>query len=678
METLNMMSIRELFVDEKQYIVPIYQRDYAWTSQEAQQLIDDIRDYIRDNKDKSYYIGSLVVYKKGDNLYEVVDGQQRFTTLTIMLQALKNSGIEIDEKLTKLKLSFEHRAQSTQSLKELGKGDTGIDNMYHYLYNNLKKVDDGDRKTFCEYLLENVKILLTEVPQDTDLNHYFEIMNTRGEQLEKHEVLKARLMSMLKYDDSGTKQTAHSLFNIIWEACADMDSYAMMNIKADIRKVLYGDDSNVPQINDYDMMLSKIIESNKQAEVNKKATIEEYKNDCSIETVISQFLSGKNTNLETYEIPRDDNNEEKPERFKSIINFPNFLLQVLSVYVAKEGTSDKIRNIKISLDDKQLLQSFEKVENNLDEKEKFSFPKDFIVCLLRVRSLFDIYILKSDIKEDKGERWKIQKYDRKGNYYKNTFEKGDEESEDNEKLEMIESMFHFSHTSNTYKNWLNAALKYVEKADNEKCLDSENYYNWLHNLAKSFMKRNYLAKEKSSFEEIINDCLAEKNDETVHGISLECLDLECLDKGCEVENFIFNFYDFVVWEKDKASDNKKYSNFKFTYRNSVEHFYPQHPIGESDWLDKDYNYDNEDEQNTHKQHKDIVDKFGNLCLISSGMNSKFSNSIPTQKTHFVTDPITQSIKLQQLFDRANEWNEKAIKDFTEQCKNILKEVLVNK
>ena len=48
-----------------------------------------------------------------------------------------------------------------------------------------------------EYLFEKVVIVRFQVPKDTDLNHYFEIMNSRGEQLEKHEILKSRLMKEL-------------------------------------------------------------------------------------------------------------------------------------------------------------------------------------------------------------------------------------------------------------------------------------------------------------------------------------------------------------------------------------------------------------------------------------------------------------------------------------------------
>ncbi|MCQ2204372.1 MAG: DUF262 domain-containing HNH endonuclease family protein [Bacteroidales bacterium] len=649
MELLKMMSIKHLFEEEKQYIVPIYQRDYAWTHKEAKQLIDDIRDYIVDNKERSYYIGSLVVYSKGDNLYEVVDGQQRLTTLTIMFRALESKGVKIDSKLTNTKLSFEHRAQSTNSLKNLGEGDTSIDEMYHI----LQKANYGDSDEFTIYLLEKVKILLVEIPKDTDLNHYFEIMNTRGEQLEKHEVLKARLMNMLKYEDEEMRTTAHSLFNILWEACADMDSYAMMNIKADVRNVLYGDKgSNVPPLDsDFDSMLNQIIENGKQSGANNKITIEKIEKEAvNIAKVIEEFW-GKNKNLEGYEIARDAQNNEKPERFKSIIDFQNFLLQTLSIYVAKKHVEDW-RDIKIILDDKQLLQSFEKVEKKLvDEVARADFAKEFIVFLLRVRSLFDIYVLKSDSKDDNDGKWKIQKYDRSNNYV-NTFKSKSSENEDvetNSDLEMIQSMFHFSYTSNTYKNWLNDTLNYI--VDNEARLTSNDFYDWLWKLAKSYMLENYLKSD-------------------------EGYDFSRLDRGCEVENFVFNFYDFVVWK----SDNKnKYKDFKFTYRTSVEHFYPQH-LKDDKYLYEDNSDSAKDPE--HKVHQKTVNSFGNLCLITSSMNSRFSNLMPKAKyeeygagNEYVGK---QSIKLMQMFEMAKKestWNKKTIEDFTKDCKKTLADEL---
>ena len=87
-------DIKELFVykdehnnvfnTEKEYRIPLYQRAFAWEDKQLLQLLEDIRD---NNSDK-YYIGSLVVADKGD-FYEVVDGQQRLTSLFLLLTCLK-------------------------------------------------------------------------------------------------------------------------------------------------------------------------------------------------------------------------------------------------------------------------------------------------------------------------------------------------------------------------------------------------------------------------------------------------------------------------------------------------------------------------------------------------------------------------------------------------------------
>ena len=85
--------------------------------------------------------------------------------------------------------------------------------MLNALKDNIK-IEEIEK--FCEFLLNNVYILRIEVPEHTDLNHYFEIMNTRGEQLESHEYIKAYLMKQLP-------KTEHDKFKYIWEKCSDMD-----------------------------------------------------------------------------------------------------------------------------------------------------------------------------------------------------------------------------------------------------------------------------------------------------------------------------------------------------------------------------------------------------------------------------------------------------------------------
>lgn len=63
------------------------------------------------------------------------------------------------------------------------------------------------------------------MPEDTDLNHYFEIMNNRGEQLEKHEILKSKFLEILNELEVEERELALSVFNLIWEACSNMEKY---------------------------------------------------------------------------------------------------------------------------------------------------------------------------------------------------------------------------------------------------------------------------------------------------------------------------------------------------------------------------------------------------------------------------------------------------------------------
>ena len=76
----------------------------------------------------------------------------------------------------------------------------------------------NDVVTFRDYFLNKVHIIHYQVPKDIDLNHYFEIMNSRGEQLEKHEIIKARLIEKLNDEDKAK-------FNHLWESCSEMSVY---------------------------------------------------------------------------------------------------------------------------------------------------------------------------------------------------------------------------------------------------------------------------------------------------------------------------------------------------------------------------------------------------------------------------------------------------------------------
>ena len=96
---------------DKTYQIPLYQRAYAWEDEQIEQLIEDISDAAEDS---NYYLGSLVVADKGQ-YYEVIDGQQRLTTLMLLLYCIDKDGYE----RVKTKLRFACREMSNYTLDNL-------------------------------------------------------------------------------------------------------------------------------------------------------------------------------------------------------------------------------------------------------------------------------------------------------------------------------------------------------------------------------------------------------------------------------------------------------------------------------------------------------------------------------------------------------------------------------
>ena len=85
------LTVKE-FLSEGKYVIPIYQRNYDWGERETLQLLEDISDYAKNNNIQNYYIGSAVVFIRtvnGETYFEIIDGQQRLTTLTILTSLLK-------------------------------------------------------------------------------------------------------------------------------------------------------------------------------------------------------------------------------------------------------------------------------------------------------------------------------------------------------------------------------------------------------------------------------------------------------------------------------------------------------------------------------------------------------------------------------------------------------------
>ncbi|WP_133407032.1 DUF262 domain-containing protein [Parashewanella tropica] len=588
------LSVSQLFC-EQTYVIPIYQRNYAWGEPEVEQLLQDVMDVAMQNSTSDYYIGSLVAYRRENGEFETIDGQQRHTTLSILLAVLKNEFEQDLGKVDHINLGFDSRPKSDQTLRKLFKdphraGDEPeertIRSAYEVAYRYLSREKDKVA-AFTKYLLECVKILRVVVPADTDLNHYFEIMNNRGEQLEKHEVLKARMMEKLDTDQHRTA------FAKIWDACSDMNRYVQLGVDSKVREKIFGKKWDRYSY-DFEELCEKLAVASPTHE----------------QQTLADIIAEPKLKDEVYK-PKT----EEAGTFSTIINFSNFLLHVLRVTTQED----------VPLDDKRLLDTFgqhfaRKGENKLT-------PDEFILDLLLCRLLYDRYI----IKRENDEGWSLKSL----TPYESSFNYNNSAGDMNKTLIMIQSMFHVSFPALVYKHWLNAALNHLfwecDEDDLKVKVDEAGYLEFMEELSDKFFYGRFgifqdnepIDYYKLTFE---SPRLPKK------------LDKSHLEQATNVQNFIFNRLDYQLWKRldagetfenvnmDYVNNRLRLNGFNFTFRTSVEHYYPQHPLGGAEKMAD-------------------VDRFGNLCLISRSNNSKLSNYLPlAKKQHYEKASTVESLK----------------------------------
>ena len=604
-EYVKTLTISDLFNDENKcnYIIPIYQRNYAWGDDEISSLLQDIKNAYEKNKeqDKNYYIGSLVVYRRENDDFEVIDGQQRLTTLTLIMHHL--------DKLVFRNVCFEHRDESEQALSNLT-SETLPSNFSQALKTIKKVIDEwgNNKDEIVKFLLDKVEIIRTEVPEGTDLNHYFEIMNTRGEQLEKHEILKARLMKELP------TAIEQSSFAKIWDACSDMSRYVVMGLDSELRKVIFGNDwQKTPRV--FWKEILRVADELNRGKGNKE------EDGKKIEDLLKI-----NKKIEI----KDGYLEDKYDgAFTSVIDFPNFLMHVLRIYL-EEYNKDQDFTQNVSLDEKFLLKSYEESFKDNDKE-----VRKFIFVLFTCRYLFDRYVIKSSTIRTGEENWSLWKIMRSSSnyYYKNSFSDNTENKNDDEELKdsdptkkavMLLSMFHVSNTSHSYKNWLYAVLRWLFK--NKDNIMHDNYVDFLEKLCDKFYFGNNC--QGKDITEIILDKVE---------FELNSGDKENWDDGINVPNFVFNRLDYQLWTKYKNT----YPQFRFTFRSSVEHHYPQHPS---------------EEHGLDRLEKKTLDNFGNLYLLSQSKNSRLGNLPPEAKLTYYPNGDYDSLKQALMMEKTKELN----------------------
>lgn len=572
-------SIRDIFDEQYKYIIPLYQRNFSWRREQIEQLLQDVFSAFKQNPNGKYYIGSLVVLKRSNGDFEVIDGQQRMTVLSLITKILGinkeprlfyDSRPEVEEFFKAFYLEDGNRNIDYSQTAHLKNAIEFIKEIELDAENQIGRINEAkeivkEGVSFYQYFEKNVILVRVEIPQDTDVASYFEIMNNRGAQLQKHEILKSFLLSKIKGKSLDE-------FAKIWTACSQMDTPVQKLFATEDRRRYFGtnyDEFCFTGLTEVDI---------KSGGGNQKPLFE-----ILIEN--NSFVGDAENN--SIVDPEENDDETK---YKSVIDFPNFLMHIFKVMFPDEN---------IQLNEKYLIETYKAVSAKLDSEE---FIKNLFFC----RTIFDRYIVKTftDNNSEDGERWTLRK-PRKMNdkwYYVDTFCKNDEEeriSDEQSRIVKALSMLQVSFRTRTYKNWLFEILNWFANEKKQITISSNEYIKALDKIILSNYKGLYNDKNEM-FTQIIENTNINKD----NSYSL----------GTGTPHFLFNFIDYLYWVDSKNensifSHKKELKGFEFKYWNSVEHHMAK------EWA----------KRNNILQFEQFIDNLGNLCLISKNANSRLSD-----------------------------------------------------
>jgi uncharacterized protein with ParB-like and HNH nuclease domain len=650
------LTLSYIQANEYQFSIPSYQRPYVWPDEAVLKLFKDIND-ARVANEPNYFIGTVLTSieqdEHGHGIYELIDGQQRTTTLMLIALAFKMA--KVDSKIAdiaafknKPRLQFTIRDQVQHLLGSLAGLDDYVfpgleaiaENPYlkriyaalQVLEQQVKALDENDRILLGNYLFENVQWVNNIVPQQMDLNRLFATMNTAGVQLEQADILKSKLLKQVSSDKP--------LFDAMWVACEHMENYFERNVRKVFPNASWND-----------------IESGDLASFDetlfvKQANSSQEKQGLTIAQLAAQLnesaanASKENTDLNSSDEKKSDAYDLETETVycRPIIGFPLLLIHAYRIYLASRAieSSDGSEDVLPRVHADKLLETFEPLTQASEEE-----VKAFIKILWQVRYQFD--------------RWVVKWVER--------------DDSDDEQLRLT----YIGHGESKGKRYINRtqkelnALVMLQSVRNFTGERSAQY--WITSFIAGLIKQNITedAKAIALLEKIDNDLSLASEGETQKTSSFKQAKQQQPEvdtwkarvayfaeaKGTSFEHYWFQKLEYILWkqEPELGRQLKQFKNYRITAKNSVEHVYPQH------------------EEHQNKLERAFLDAFGNLVLLSPGENSSYSNQAVKKKlVDFEAKPQYDSLKLKAMFKLLKEqdsWQEKQIKQHQNEMLNIL-------
>ena len=540
--------------------IPLYQRLFEWNKENVEQLLDDLKRSFLADKNADYYIGMLTAtctIMNGNHL-QLVDGQQRFTVMTLIGCVMQNNYYNEWEKFLKTetntkRLSFVSRKSDEMYLDMLINKDyeyngelvnpkmrIAIKAIHKYM-TEYAKINKQEADDYAKYVYEHTNFFIVPLPSayaPVDLNKYFERMNSSGKNLEQHEILKVKMLSKFDGDVSS--------FMSLWNKIADVDT-----------------------------ILIKQKENEKDGDYYSRKTKGLFTPADSFSTIVPVSDSDQDVagvlikNISPSELkPRESSHYNNGMR--CVLRFPQLLLQVL-YYYKKSKDPYFSPNFENFFNQSNLLDTFMDFLPYEGEKVNKDDLKGFFEMLIHCRVALDVAFVRS------------LEYG-----YTLDMNINSKENSDLKTLLMFESFLYVSSSNMTNYRWFGWLMDVTVKTSQfPSCIDL------FHHLKSECDKLNPLPK--------YNDL--------------------CYDRDIR---YWFWRLDFAIWEQRKELFKEDEDsvlldvaeNYVFIRNRSIEHIAPQHPKNESD-----LKWDENDQADT-----DLRNSFGNLVMISQGLNSALSNS----------------------------------------------------
>ena len=559
------MKISEIYTPEKiasgkfkgykKFRIPIYQRLYEWEDEQLLGLLEDMKAYFKNTEgDNLYYLGMMTVSPSKDGIADLVDGQQRFTTLMLLGIAMRNKWNNF---ITTDRLSFIAREDDQAYLEWIIRNYKNFNEttlkdipvlVNLKMQHALKVIEDfldrlgEDKEDYCNNVYRRLAFFVAELPagykeSPKKLNKYFETMNSAGRSLEQHEKIKVELLKNCpdEYDKD--------VFNNIWNEVERMD------------KLIFCAEENEEMSYQTDAAIEKICQ-------NKIIT------DYAVERREYQDYGMKIEDI----LPSEE--EPKEQRAKkdigSVIDFQELLILALNFTLNQEFPLDKYK--------------LEDVFKNLFA-DTSKIPL-FYRNLYLIRLLLDRYVIR------------VEKEDGKNTY---RLRLTDEENitEDERRLIQYQSMLYVSTSAH---KWLTPYLNWLENLEA--------------NVRKGLTASILLDKLKEIDNNQIHEVSSLKPvDDMTYDNGIERywfwrLDYYLWERRKEKdENGNYRFFNL--------KEQNIVDSYVFRVNRSIEHLHPQNQANNEKWNEKEVNsFGNlamiSASFNSQQSNKSVEEKFGRI------------------------------------------------------------------